>query len=133
MIVSDTNLIAYLLISGSATATAEAVLAKDPAWAAPAFWRSEMRNVLAGYLRKSLMTLPDALGIMADAESILAGNEHHVDSAPVLAMAYSSGCTAYDCEFVYLAQLLGIPLVTADKKVLREFPQTAISPEDFVT
>ena len=69
---------------------------------------------------------------MADAESLLAGNEHIVDSAPVLAMAYSSGCAAYDCEFVYLAQLLGVPLVTADRKILREFPQVAISPAEFI-
>lgn len=132
MIVADTNLIGYLLITGPDTPRAEAVYEKDPVWAAPILWRSELRNVIAGYMRNRGLPLPDALGIMADAEALLADNEHHVDSAPVLAMAYSSGCAACDCEFVLLAELLGLPLVTADKRVLRTFPHVAVSFEDFV-
>lgn len=132
MIVADTNLISYLLIQGPDTMRAEAVFRKDPVWAAPILWRSEFRNVIAGYMRNRAMPLPDALGIMADAEILLANNEHHVDSAPVLAMAYSSGCAAYDCEFVLLAELLQLPLVTADTKVLRAFPKVAVSFEDFI-
>ena len=132
MIVADTNLIAYLFIPGPDTLRADAVFRKDPVWAAPLLWRSELRNVLGGYMRNRALPLPDALGIMADAESLLAENEHQVDSAPVLAMAYSSGCAACDCEFVLLAELLGVPLVTADKKVLREFSQVAVSLEDVI-
>lgn len=132
MIIADTNLIGYLLITGPDTPRAEAVYEKDSVWAAPILWRSEFRNVLAGYVRNQGLALADALGIMADAESLLAHNEHHVDSAPVLAMANSSGCAACDCEFVVLAELLGLPLVTADRKVLRSFPHAAVSFEDFV-
>ena len=36
-----------------------------------------------------------------------------------------SNCSAYDCEFVALAQYLDVPLITADKKILREFPDIA--------
>lgn len=36
-----------------------------------------------------------------------------------------SDCTAYDCEFVALAMQLGTKLVTADKKLLRSFPEHA--------
>jgi predicted nucleic acid-binding protein len=132
VIVADTSLIAYLLIAGPDTPNAEAVFEKDPVWAAPLLWRSELRKILGGYMRHRSLPLPDALGIMSDAESLLADNEHTVESGPVLAMAYSSGCAAYDCEFVLLAELLGAPLVTADKKVLREFPQVAVSLQDFI-
>jgi predicted nucleic acid-binding protein len=43
-----------------------------------------------------------------------------------------SGCSAYDCEFVALAQSLGIPLVTVDKHVLRQFPGVAIGLDDYL-
>jgi predicted nucleic acid-binding protein len=39
----------------------------------------------------------------------------------------SCGEVNYDCEFVALAQHLDVPLVTADKKILREFPAIAKS------
>ena len=43
----------------------------------------------------------------------------------------ASGCLAYDCEFVALAQWLGITLVTSDSEILKVFPQAAISLEGF--
>jgi predicted nucleic acid-binding protein len=132
VIVADTNLIGYFLIQGPGTPAAEAVFEKDPVWAAPVLWRSEFRNVLATYMRNMSLSLSDALTLMADAESLLENHEHQVDSAPVLALAYGSGTAAYDCEFVHLAEILGLPLVTADKKVLQNFPNVAVSLEDFV-
>ena len=44
-----------------------------------------------------------------------------VDSATVLALAASSNCSAYDCEFVALADYLDVPLVTADRKLKTRF------------
>lgn len=131
MIVADSNLIAYLMISGEQTPLAQAVLRRDPEWTAPLLWRSEFRNVLALYLRQQHLSLADALQYMQEAETLLAGGEYPVDSAPVLRPAERSGCSAYDCEFVHLAEELGVPLVTSDGKVLRAFPRTALSMEDF--
>ncbi|HEX2201756.1 MAG TPA: type II toxin-antitoxin system VapC family toxin [Longimicrobium sp.] len=132
MIVADFNLIAYLVIRGGQTPQAEAVLRRDPAWAAPVLWRSEFRNILALYLRQKHFSLADALRYMREAEALLHGNEYQVESDPVLALADQSGRSAYDCEFVHLAQDLGVQLVTADRQVLRSFPSVAISMEDFV-
>lgn len=131
MIVADSNLIAYLMISGKQTPLARAVLRRDPKWTAPLLWRSEFRNVLALYLRQQHLSLADALQYMREAETLLAGGEYPVDSAPVLRLAEHSGCNAYDCEFVHLAEELGAPLVTSDGKVLRALPRTALSMEDF--
>jgi predicted nucleic acid-binding protein len=131
VIVADTNLIAYLLIEGEHTEASEAVLVKDPLWAAPLLWRSEFRNVLALYLRQGHLELAPALQYMNEAEARLSGREYEVPSAPVLELAQASGCSAYDCEFVHLAQELEVKLVTSDTRVLRAFPGIAISPQAF--
>lgn len=131
MIVADTNLIAYLLIEGEHTAAAQAVFRKDPLWAAPLLWRSELRNVLALYMRGGHLSLPDATRLMDEAEAVLVDHEYEVPSAPVLELASRSGRTAYDCEFVHLARELGAPLVTSDGQLLQAFPGIAISPVEF--
>ncbi len=46
----------------------------------------------------------------------------------ILCLAVNSGCSAYDCEFVALAQKLNIPLLTFDCLLLRSFPTTALTP-----
>ena len=132
MIVADSNLVVYLLIEGDQTPAAQAVLKRDPVWAAPLLWRSEFRNVLALYLRQKHLSLADALHYMREAEGLLHGNEYQVESAPVLRLAEESGCSAYDCEFVQLALDLSSPLVTSDKRVLRAFPSVAVSMADFL-
>lgn len=131
MIVADTNLIAYLLIQSPQTPDAQTVLQRDATWAAPVLWRSEFRNVLALYLRRAHLTLPDALQYMQEAEALLADREYEVPSAAVLQLAQHSGCTAYDCEFVHVAREIGVPLVTSDKRVLAGFPGLAVSIREF--
>jgi predicted nucleic acid-binding protein len=125
LIVVDTNVLAYLLLPGPKTSLAEALLLDHPQWAAPPLWRSEWRNVLATYLRRDLLNLPAALALMQQAEAILSAHEEPVSSEQVLALASSSRCSAYDCEFVAAAQQLGVPLVTEDQKILAAFPVEA--------
>ena len=132
MIVADTNLVAYLLLGGASQPLAQAVFEKDPEWAAPFLWRSEFRNVLAGYLRRGDLDLAGALEYMAHAEALLRDGESEVSSDAVLALVDSSKCSAYDCEFVELAQELGVRLVTSDARVRAAFPDAAIAPADFV-
>ena len=133
MIVVDTNLIAYLLIDGGQTEPAERVLQKDEVWVSPLLWRSELCNALVKCVRSGLFGLNAAFRIMTEAESLMAGNEYAVVSGDVLSLAASSACSAYDAEFVVLARELGIPLVTTDKQLLESFPETAVSPERFIS
>ena len=132
MIVADTNLIAYFSIHTECSALAEAVCAVDSIWAAPLLWRSEYRATLMKYINHAGMNFETAIGSLRVAEEAIAGREYAVDARKVLELAMQSKCSAYDCEYVALAQDLGVPLVTADKQVLRAFPKIAVSLEKFV-
>ncbi len=125
MIVVDSNILAYLYLPAEYTEAAEALFETDPDWAAPVLWRSEFRNILAGYLRRGSLGLDQALAIQEEAEALLAGAEYEVDSRSVMALVKDSDCSAYDCEFVALAMQLGTSLVTMDGKLLRAFPNVA--------
>ena len=127
MIVVDSNVLAYLYLPGEHTEAAEQLLASEHEWAVPILWRSEFRNILAGYLRRGTVTFDQAVAIQAEAESVLSGNEYEVDSMGVLQLVRDSNCSAYDCEFVALANKLKVRLVTMDSKLLRAFPKRAVS------
>lgn len=132
MIVADTNLVAYLLIPGEKSRLAEAVLRKDAEWATPLLCRSELRNVLTLYMRHQGMTLAQAQQTMNKAERMLKRHEFVAPSDDILLLSSQTVLSAYDAEFVVLANQLDIPLVTFDKTVLMAFPQTAVSPEAFI-
>jgi predicted nucleic acid-binding protein len=125
MIVVDTNVIAYLFLTGAHSDLSESLLKHDPDWVAPGLWRSEFRNVLTLYLRKKILGIQDSLEIMEAAEQLMSGSEFEVPSAPVLQLAAESGCSAYDCEFIALAHYFRVPLATSDRVLLRQFPGTA--------
>jgi predicted nucleic acid-binding protein len=131
VIVADTNLLLYLFVAGDFTRPAEEVFGKDPEWVAPPLWRSEFRSALVVYIRRGRLGLHDAMDKASAAEALMEGRDFEVDSARVLRLAAVSGCSAYDCEFVALAQDLGVSLVTADKKLLSTFRGTAVSMREF--
>ena len=127
MIVVDSNVLAYLYLPGEYTAAAETLLEQDSDWAAPILWRSEFRNILAGYLRRKAITFEQANSLQREAESLLEGAEFEVESIAVLELVRDSDCSAYDCEFIALAMKLDTTLITLDKKLLRAFPKRAIA------
>ncbi len=131
MIVADTNLLIYLYVQGQRTEESEAVLQQDAVWTVPLLWRSEFRNALIGLVRTDALQLEEAHAMIDEAERWLTGREYSVVSRQVLALASQSGCSTYDCEFVALAQDLGVRLVTSDRQVLKVFPTIAISPLAF--
>lgn len=132
MIVADSNLIAYLHLPGPKAGVADAVLMKDSEWWVPPLWKSEFRSILFAYVRTQGMDLATAEAHWAEAMDHLGTTQREPDPASVLAKASDSGLSAYDAEFVVLAEELGVRLVTSDQQVLRAFPNVAISPEDFV-
>jgi predicted nucleic acid-binding protein len=130
LIVVDTNIVIYFLTESEFTDTTVDVRRRDQDWVAPYLWRSEIRNVLMGYLRRGSLDLSKAVELLELAERKV--ESRHVDGAHVIELALASGCTAYDCEFVSLAMGLQVPLVTSDKKLLAAFPDIAVSMKAFV-
>ena len=132
MIVADTNLLVYLKVRSGQTRLAEQVLAKDSDWHAPLLWRSEFRSALASNIRTGKISYEHALEAMESAERMMLNKEHQVDSTAVLRLVSQSTCSAYDCEFIALANHLDVPLVTSDSRLLRDFPNRALAPDLFL-
>ena len=130
MIVLDTNVVAYCFFPGYFSEDAIKLLSRDSDAVAPPLWQSEFRNVLALYLRKNLVSFEEAVEIYFLAEERLSIVQLDASTQTVLALVSHSSCSAYNCEFVALAQQLNTQLVTQDKKILREFPDTAITLAD---
>lgn len=133
MIVVDTNIISYLFMSGERSLEVEQLLSHDSHWVSSILWRSEFRSVLGLYLRKNILNLSETLQIIQAAEALLAGREYQVSSTHVMKLLSTGNCSAYDCEFIALAQYLNTPLITADKKILKEYPDIAKSVDSYIT
>jgi predicted nucleic acid-binding protein len=125
VIVVDANVLIYLWLRESYADVAATLLADDPQWIAPLLWRSEFRNVVVGALRRKTISRQAALAAIDGAEHQMEGNEQIVDSRAVLRLAMQSKCSAYDCEYVAVAEAAGVLLVTNDRQILKEFPAIA--------
>lgn len=131
MIVADTNLIAYLLIEGEHTAVAREVWRRDPHWLAPPLWRSEFLSVLTLSVEAGVLAPRDAHRTWTAACALMGGHEIEPGGTEVLDAALEHPISAYDAHFVVVAEHLGLPLVTSDRRILRARPHLALSPQAF--
>ncbi len=132
MIVVDTNVICNLYFPSNQTEAVEKVYKKMPLWAVPFLWRSEFRNAATLYFRRGILTLDAVKDATARAEEFLWGYEEMIESDEVFELVKKSTCSASDCEFVALAMRLSTKLITYDKKIVREFPEVALHPDQFL-
>lgn len=131
MIVADTNLISYLLIEGEHTALARKVWACDADWAMPPLWKSEFLSVLVVAARAGALNEEQTYLLWRRSRVFLNAIEVEPDGEQVLKIAIEQDISAYDAQFVAAATELGVPLVTADKRILAKCPDTAVSLQDF--
>ncbi len=82
-------------------------------------------------VRSRQLTAAAAITVAGDVEQAMATREYDIITRDVLRLAFQSDCTAYDCEYVALAESLGVLFVTFDRKLRRAFPDRAIAPEAF--
>ncbi|CAN5689479.1 type II toxin-antitoxin system VapC family toxin [soil metagenome] len=131
MIVADVNTVAYLLINGDKTALAQQIFQKDNNWCTPPLWRHEFLNVLATLVRRGSGEFADMEQIWHTALHLFSGQERAVDPISVLRLAYQSGASAYDAQYIALAQEFGVPCVTEDSTLANKFPTVAYSMQVF--
>lgn len=125
MIVADTNLVAYLLLPTGREAEAGAVHQRDPVWIAPPLWQSEFRNVLVLNVRHGVITQNEAREAWVLSTGLV--HEEAPTASHVFDVAFERSLTAYDAEFVALAETLGVRVVTDDRRVLNACPDLATS------
>lgn len=131
MIVADASLIACFAVRDERSELADAVCRTDAVWVAPLLWRSEVRSALVKYFHHGLMGFESIMISWHLAEEAVGAREYSVNARKVLELAVRSKCSTYDCEYVALAQELGVPLVTADKQLLKMFPKIAVPLKKF--
>ena len=129
MIVADTNLIVYYVLEGDRSDAASGVRRRDPSWVAPPLWASECRNALVQHVRHGRLALTQARGAWGVARALVRDVE--VDPLAALDAAHAHGLSGYDAEFVALAEALGVPLVTDDRRVLTSCPGLAVPLDAF--
>lgn len=132
MIVADTNLVACFLLDTGLTENAEKVHESDPEWRLPPLWRDEFLNVLWQFHRSGNLSHGDAIRIWREGIGLLGECEVAVDGESVLETAIRYSITAYDSQFVTLAESLGVPLVTFDRKLVKSCPGVAVSYAGFL-
>lgn len=125
MIVADSNLIASCVIRSTATEAALALKSRDGDWYVPRLWRYEVQNIFATMIKAGLMAEPVAKSVYRSLRLALANREREPKPDAVFEIVGRYGLTAYDAQFVALADELGCPLYTQDKEVLKARPDLA--------
>ncbi len=131
MIVVDTNIVAYAYLKGDRTSLTQKLRELDSQWRLPTLWRHEFLNLLSMYVQHGGCQATKAVEIWDKVFVNLSPCESVVDMAMALKIACESKISAYDAQFITLAQNLGVPCVTEDNVLLKKFPGVAVSMTDF--
>ncbi len=129
MIVVDTNILAYLVIPCKHTQAVERLWKKAPEWIAPRLWLDEFTNILTTYERNGIFDSAHADKLLTQAEKLMAESTFEVPANRTLAVARRTGCTAYDSQFIALAEEISCPLYTFDAKIVANCPTLAFTPK----
>ena len=129
MIVVDANVISYLLIRGERSEAMDRLQKLDPDWIAPKLWLDEFLNVLCTYERTGGLTREQSVELLEDAVALMDGASYDLPPERVLTVARQTNCSAYDSQYIALAQDLGLKLYTYDKRVISKCPGIALMPD----
>lgn len=132
MIVVDTNIIAYLFIKGERTEQARQLYAQDPDWTTTPLWQHEFLNVLATMVKQGNRTVADALHLWHQAQALMLNQEKTITLSEALILATTHGISAYDAQYLTLAERLNCVLITEDKRLVQKFPDSAMTIQAFL-
>jgi len=129
MIIVDANILAYLTIHGEHTEAVERLLATDSDWIAPPLWLDEFLNVLTTSERTGTISRKESDDALDEATEVMRGRSHQISPSQTLATARRTGCSAYDSQYLALAEDLNLPLYTFDKKLISRSNGSARRPQ----
>jgi len=128
VIVVDTNVISYLLIRGERSEAMDRLLENDSEWVAPRLWLGEFLNVLATYERIGKFDSVQTNELLGDALALMQDASYEIRPERILAVARRTSCSAYDSQYIALAEDLGLKFYTCDQKILKNCAGLAIEP-----
>ena len=117
------------MIRGEHSEAVDRLYAADPDWIAPRLWLDEFLNVLATSERNGKLSAAESDAILSDVTELMADSSYDVPAYRILSTARLSSCTAYDSQYLALAQDLGLQLYTFDCKLIERSDGLAIQPE----
>ena len=129
MIVVDTNIIAYFLLRGDRSESIDRLYESDSDWIAPRLWVDEFLNVLATYERLEKLTSDETAPILNDALALMDGNTYEIPPDRILSVARRTSCSAYDSQYIALAEDRGLKLYTCDQRIISACPSIAAEPK----
>lgn len=132
VVLVDTNILAYLMIEGDCTASAQELFERDSDWCSEGFVMVEFSNVIATYVRTGALSQAQGSRLLAEAHLHLP-TLHNIVNAQALEVAMQYGISAYDARFISLARQLKLKLVTEDAKLRTAVPSWTIALADALT
>ncbi len=126
MVLVDTNILAFLMIEGDRTPSAQQLFERDSDWCSEAFAMVEFSNILATYIRTKALTQAQGIRLLTEAQTLMT-TLHNVANMQALEAAVEYEISAYDARFISLAKHLKQKLVTEDMKLRAAVPSWTMS------
>src|SRR5205823_2838052 len=130
MIVVDANVIVYCVVESERTALAKKIAAKDAIWIVPPLWRFEVTSALVTLVRAKALDRERAEIALQEADQMTSNREVAVVQQAAMDAALLFKLSAYDAQYIALAQRFKARCVTEDQRMLANAGHVAISIED---
>ena len=123
MLVVDANVVAHALVEGDRTEQARKLWEYDPDWRAPRLLIYELTNVFAQLVRQQALTLEAASAALQNGAALVEVLAEEPPAVRTLQIAASLRISAYDASYLAAAEIVGVPRVTEDRRLLRAAPE----------
>jgi predicted nucleic acid-binding protein len=123
VLVVDTNIVVYLLTKNDMTAQARVLWVADHDWHAPRLLFYELANVFSQLVRHRALTLEAASSALESGLGLVRMLDNDPPVARILEIASKLGLSAHDSAYLATAEILRVPLVTEDARLLRAAPE----------
>lgn len=128
MVIVDANVVAYFLVEGETTDRVRLLHSIDPDWQAPALIFYELANVLAQMAKQGGISLEAAQAAFATALKLVTPVRRRFPGDRAIEIAVKLRLSAHDACYLATAELLGAPLATENRRLLRLAPEIARAP-----